>query len=231
MSPFDLILVIYGAILSLTALSVVYRMIVGPTILDRAVSTDSLVVLVVIGMAVYTAHVRAAWAGPAMLALTGLALIGTVTFARFVAREEPMQGTRRRHQEEPHTDTGPLDAIHVDHRDGASGRPVGSQGAADGPQGVGATDSAGSLGADAEGSVSSLSTIPEVASPANTFDLEDGQDAALEVGEAERGFEAEDGFGLEDGPGPQRGAGTEDGALADDEDWVFGADRSQGEGR
>src|SRR5690625_6484604 len=36
MTPFETVLIIYGVILSLTTLTVVYRMIVGPTILDRA---------------------------------------------------------------------------------------------------------------------------------------------------------------------------------------------------
>src|SRR5699024_2476118 len=86
-------------------LTVVYRMIVGPTILDRAVSTDSLLVLVVLGMALYTAHAKANWAGPAMLSMTGLAFIGTVTFARFVAREARPPGYRPSRDGEPGTGT------------------------------------------------------------------------------------------------------------------------------
>lgn len=114
MTPFETVLIIYGVILSLTTLTVVYRMIVGPTILDRAVSTDSLLVLIVLGMALYTAHAQENWAGPAMLSMTGLAFIGTVTFARFVAREVRTQGHRRSRDDEPGTGTGPLDAIHFD---------------------------------------------------------------------------------------------------------------------
>src|SRR5690625_5063610 len=112
MTPFETVLIIYGVILSLTTLTVVYRMIVGPTILDRAVSTDSLLVLVVLGMALYTALAKANWAGPAMLSMTGLAFIGTVTFARFVAREVRPPGYRPSRDGEPGTGTGPLDAIH-----------------------------------------------------------------------------------------------------------------------
>lgn len=114
MSAFEILLVIYAAILAAAALGVVYRMVVGPTILDRALSSDSLVTLVVMGMALYAAHSQAAWAGPSLLGLTGLAFIGTVTFARFVAREDPMQGRRARHPSEPHTDTGPHEAVHLD---------------------------------------------------------------------------------------------------------------------
>ncbi|MFE7604183.1 monovalent cation/H+ antiporter complex subunit F [Brachybacterium paraconglomeratum] len=114
MSVFDVVLVVYAVILALAGLAIVYRMIVGPTILDRAISSDSLVTLVVMGMALHVAHSGAAWAGPAMLSLTGLAFIGTVTFARFVAREDPMQGRRRPHPQEPDADTGPHEALHLE---------------------------------------------------------------------------------------------------------------------
>lgn len=114
MTPFEIVLVVYAAVLAAAALGVVYRMIVGPTILDRALSSDSLVTLVVMGMALYAAQSRATWAGPVMLALTGLAFIGTVTFARFVAREVRGQGQRRSRDDEPGTGTGPFDAIHFD---------------------------------------------------------------------------------------------------------------------
>lgn len=114
MTPFETALIIYGVILSLTTLGVVYRMIVGPTILDRAVSTDSLLVLMVLGMALYSAHALENWAGPAMLSMAGLAFVGTVTFARFVAREDRPQGHRLSGEDEPDTSTGPFDAIHFD---------------------------------------------------------------------------------------------------------------------
>ena len=94
-------------------------MIVGPTILDRAVSTDVLVVMVVMAMALHTAHTRVEWAGPAMLSLTGLAFISTVTFARFVAREAAPNGRERfQDSEEPETTTGPLEAVHLHRADG-----------------------------------------------------------------------------------------------------------------
>lgn len=115
MSPFEILLLVCGAVLVISALVVVYRMIVGPTILDRAVSTDTFVVLLVLGIALYTAEAEAPWAGPAMLTLTGLAFIGTVTFARFVAREDTPQG-RPLQGREPDTTTAEHEVIH--HVDG-----------------------------------------------------------------------------------------------------------------
>src|SRR5690625_5813947 len=52
-----------------------------------------------------------------MLSMTGLAFIGTVTFARFVAREVRPPGYRPSRDGEPGTGTGPLDAIHFDNGD------------------------------------------------------------------------------------------------------------------
>lgn len=123
MTPFEIVLLVCGAVLAAAALSVVLRMIIGPTILDRAVSTDVLVVLVVMGMALHVAHTRTDWAGPAMLAITGLAFIATVTFARFVAREVAAspRAESGRHPEEPDTSTGPLEAVHLHRADEPTG--------------------------------------------------------------------------------------------------------------
>lgn len=127
MNGFTLALVVLGVILAVAALPVVYRMIVGPTILDRAVATDMLVVMAVLGMALYTSHAAAPWAGPAMLGLTGTAFIATVTVARFVARESappPMRRARpgtsdtarkREHQPYSSTETGQFSSIRPDH--------------------------------------------------------------------------------------------------------------------
>jgi len=92
MTPVDIALLVLGGVLALTAIAVVVRMIIGPTILDRAVATDMLVVLLVLALALYTAHAHAAWAVPSMLTLTGLAFIGTVTFARFRALDLEQPG-------------------------------------------------------------------------------------------------------------------------------------------
>lgn len=107
MTPFEIVTLVLALLLALSGIPIVYRMIVGPTILDRAVATDTLVVLLVIAMGLYTARTGAAWAGPAMLGLTATAFIATVAVARFVGRETVPQD----HSEEPSTDTGPLRSI------------------------------------------------------------------------------------------------------------------------
>lgn len=94
MTTVSVVIAIYGIILMLAAIPTVYRMIVGPTVLDRAVASDMAIVLTVIAMALYTAQTRSTWAFIAMLSLTGLAFLGTVGVARFVAREEPRLSAR-----------------------------------------------------------------------------------------------------------------------------------------
>ncbi|AXK45971.1 monovalent cation/H+ antiporter complex subunit F [Brachybacterium saurashtrense] len=138
MSAFEILLLVCAAVLAAAALAVTFRMIVGPTILDRAIASDSLVTLVVMGMALYAAGTRTTWAGPVMLALTGLAFIGTVTFARFVAREDLHRGVQRPHVEEPATETAAHEAVHFgpfaqepagpEHADAADGPVAGADG-------------------------------------------------------------------------------------------------------
>lgn len=110
MTGFEIALIVCSGVLALSAIGVVLRMIIGPTILDRALATDSLVTLVVMGMALYVASSGASWAGGAMLGLTGMAFIGTVTFARFVAREDAPNPDRPLSRQR--TETGVHVAIH-----------------------------------------------------------------------------------------------------------------------
>ena len=193
MSAFEILLVVYGAVLALAALAVVVRMIIGPTILDRAISSDSLVTLVIMGMALHVAHSGANWAGPAMMSLAGLAFVGTVTFARFVAREDPMQG-RGRHPDEPETDTVPHDAIHLEtdttSENGFADDDEFRSATGDGDEGVGDADGSGFGADDVAGAESGVGAVDEV--PANSF--ADGEDVGTGFGaEGPRGFEDERG--------------------------------------
>ena len=195
MSAFDIVLVVYAGVLACASLAVVYRMIVGPTILDRAISSDSLVTLIVMGLALHVAHTGAAWAGPAMLSLAGLAFVGTVTFARFVAREDPMQGRRRPHPQEPDADTGPHEAIHLE-TDSASEDGFGGEGGF-GSEGGTASEDGARVPEDEHARVLGAADPAEEADDASEegFGLDgttDGSDAG------DRGFENDD--RLADGP-------------------------------
>lgn len=105
MTPFEIVLLCFGAVLALSALPVIHRMVAGPTILDRAVAADMFMILMVFAFALVAAWTRTTWAFAPMLMLTAMAFIGTIAVARFVVREEP--ASQRRHR----TWTGPVPSM------------------------------------------------------------------------------------------------------------------------
>lgn len=92
MSPFHVVLLVLGSILAVAALIAVHRVVVGPTILDRAVSSDFFVVTVSLGLALLMAATGETLMISAMLVLTGIAFIGSVAVARFVSRQDGPKG-------------------------------------------------------------------------------------------------------------------------------------------
>ena len=82
-----LLLVIY-VVFAVAALLTVWRIVVGPSILDRAVASDVLLteVLCVLGaeMAI-NQHTRTL---PVLLIIAAVGVFGTISIARFVARRD-----------------------------------------------------------------------------------------------------------------------------------------------
>ena len=79
---------IAAALLAATAIISMYRVIVGPTILDRVIASDVLLttlILVVATEMVINAHTRTI---PLMVILAATAIFGTVAVARFVTKTE-----------------------------------------------------------------------------------------------------------------------------------------------
>lgn len=212
MTPFETVLLVFAVVLALTMLSVVVRMIIGPTILDRAVATDMLVVLLVIGMALYTAEAGAAWAGPALLGLTGLAFIATVAFARFVAREDP---GGRAAQPGAGDDTGTGVFAAIDPRPAPEAATAQDDAAEQAAAAEEVAAEADAEGEDARGEdTTARETTPTNAAPAGTgipLNAHEDEDprGARDAGDAgapgpeDEGLEDEEeaGFGLEDGEG------------------------------
>lgn len=84
----DLLLVIAGTLLAATAILTMYRVIAGPTILDRIIASDVLLttlVLVVAAEMIINSHTRTI---PLMVVLAATAIFGTVAVARFVTKTE-----------------------------------------------------------------------------------------------------------------------------------------------
>lgn len=75
------------AILGVAAALTVYRMTAGPTMLDRVIAMDVLVAIVVCGLGVEAAINRHATTLPILVVLSLVGFVGSVSVARFAARD------------------------------------------------------------------------------------------------------------------------------------------------
>jgi len=84
----------YG-MLGAGALLAVVRLARGPSLLDRVVATDILLVIIAAGLAVYAALHRDPTVVPVLVVVSLLAFVGSVSVARYIggmllqAREDP----------------------------------------------------------------------------------------------------------------------------------------------
>jgi multicomponent Na+:H+ antiporter subunit F len=66
------------------ALLALVRLALGPSLLDRVVATDTLLVIISAGLAVYAALERDPTVVPVLVVVSLLAFVGTVSIARYV---------------------------------------------------------------------------------------------------------------------------------------------------
>lgn len=99
MSPFDVVVVVGGVLLTLGALFAVVRAEKGPSILDRTVALDIVVTTMIAGVALYAAYFRRADVVPLLVVLSLVGFVGSVTVARFAAVEPEGEGRVRTREE------------------------------------------------------------------------------------------------------------------------------------
>lgn len=75
-----------GVMLGVAVLLGVIRMMLGPSILDRALSVDVLLASALTGIGAYAAFHRDPTVLPTLLVLSLLGFIGSISIAKFVAR-------------------------------------------------------------------------------------------------------------------------------------------------
>jgi multicomponent Na+:H+ antiporter subunit F len=73
----------YG-MLGVGALLALVRLALGPSLLDRVVATDTLLVIIAAGLAVYAALHRDPTVVPVLVVVSLLAFVGSVSVARYV---------------------------------------------------------------------------------------------------------------------------------------------------
>ena len=78
--------IIIAVLLGVAALLGTVRLLLGPSILDRALSVDALLALAVTGLGAFAAFNRDPTVLPTLLVLSLLGFVGSVGVATFVAR-------------------------------------------------------------------------------------------------------------------------------------------------
>lgn len=99
MSPFDVVVVVCGVLLTLGAGFAIVRAEKGPSILDRTVALDIVVTTMIAAVALYAAYFRRADVVPLLVVLSLVGFVGSVTVARFAAVEPAGEGRVRTREE------------------------------------------------------------------------------------------------------------------------------------
>jgi multicomponent Na+:H+ antiporter subunit F len=82
----NLVFTAVTVLLGVAALMAVFRVLTGPTILDRMVASEVFLVTVMCGLLVEMAYERDTYALSLVLCLTLFSFVGSVSVARYVSR-------------------------------------------------------------------------------------------------------------------------------------------------
>lgn len=88
------VLLLCLAMLSVAGVSVVARITVGPTVLDRVVALDMFVAVGICALAIEAAWNRHTHTLPVLLVLTLLGFVGSVSIARFTRGSDDIEADR-----------------------------------------------------------------------------------------------------------------------------------------
>ena len=80
--------VIAGVMLTIAAMLTTYRVLAGPSTLDRVVAVDTLIAVAMCGLAVWAIYSRDTTLVPAIVALSLVGFLGSATVARFRVRDD-----------------------------------------------------------------------------------------------------------------------------------------------
>lgn len=82
------LIIAVAAVFGISALLTVWRIIVGPSILDRAVASDVLMTLLICVLGAEMAINQHTRTLPVLLIVAAVGVFGSISIARFVARRE-----------------------------------------------------------------------------------------------------------------------------------------------
>lgn len=84
----NVVLTLAGILLVGAAVLTTYRLLDGPSTLDRLVATDSILAVSMCGLGVWAVYSQDTTVVPAIVALSLVSFIGSVSIARFRVRDE-----------------------------------------------------------------------------------------------------------------------------------------------
>jgi multicomponent Na+:H+ antiporter subunit F len=90
-----IVLAVCMVVLGLSALLLVIRMTMGPTTLDRAITLDVLISILICGLALEAAIHQHTTTLPILLVLTLMGFVGSVSVARFTRGRTDVEGEHR----------------------------------------------------------------------------------------------------------------------------------------
>ncbi|OQS15057.1 cation:proton antiporter [Nocardia donostiensis] len=77
-----------GVLLSAAALITAYRVLAGPSTLDRVLGIDSMIAMAICGLAVWAAYSRDTTVVPGMVALSLVGFLGSAAVTRFRVQDD-----------------------------------------------------------------------------------------------------------------------------------------------
>lgn len=83
---------IAGTLLTVAAMLTLVRIVRGPTVINRVVALDVMVSILISALGLEAAHNRHTTTVPIIVALALVAFVGSVSVARFVARDDDATG-------------------------------------------------------------------------------------------------------------------------------------------
>ena len=84
MTPMDIVALVAGTMFAVGALAAVYRIIRGPSVLDRVIASDVLVATIICSLGAEMAYNRHTDTLPVLLVLALFAVLGSLSVARFL---------------------------------------------------------------------------------------------------------------------------------------------------
>lgn len=85
----NVLLIVIFVVFAAAALLTLWRIVIGPSILDRAVASDVLLTLVLCVLGAEMAINQHTRTLPVLLIIAAVGVFGSVSIARFVARRDP----------------------------------------------------------------------------------------------------------------------------------------------